>query len=144
MYALTLMHNLWKRLNNALTLGYNWVKMAKSKSVKYHSLSLPVDFIEIVKDFIEENQRYRSVAEFARYAMIEKMEREPDDMTDEQIERMLQRNYPHHSKERLKKIPVKKAKIVDVQPPKKQVVESEEKIKKWIREAVKEAMNKEK
>jgi len=124
--------------------------MAKSKSVKYHSLSLPVDFIEIVKEFIEENQRYRSVAEFARYAMIEKMEREPrnifvsDDMTDEQIERMLQRDYPLHDKQRLKNIPVKKAKIVDVQPPKKQVVESEEKIKKWIREAVKEAMNKEK
>ena len=53
-------------------------KPVKRTPVKYRSLSLPVEFLEIIDEFIKNNQRYRSIAEFARIAMIEKMEREPE------------------------------------------------------------------
>ena len=41
--------------------------------VKYHSLSLPVDFIKEIKEHIKDIPRYRSIADFAKTAMNEKM-----------------------------------------------------------------------
>ena len=41
--------------------------------VKYHSISLPVPFIEEIKKHILEKPEYRSIADFAREALREKM-----------------------------------------------------------------------
>ena len=47
--------------------------LRKRKEYRYHSLSLPVPFIEQVKDHIKDRPQYRSVADFARDAMKERI-----------------------------------------------------------------------
>lgn len=51
--------------------------MKESKNeYKYHSLSVPVPIIEKVKKFIQDKPEYSSVAEFAKFAMKDKMQHE--------------------------------------------------------------------
>ena len=51
--------------------------MGKTKDRgRYQSISLSVDFIEEISDFVKKSNRYKSVADFAREALREKMERE--------------------------------------------------------------------
>ena len=50
--------------------------MNKRRDYKYHSLSIPIPIIEEVKEFIQEKPEFSSVAEFAKFAMKEKMQRD--------------------------------------------------------------------
>jgi len=48
--------------------------MSKTKDrCKYQSVSLPVPFIEEIKKHIENKPHYRSIASFAKQAMINQM-----------------------------------------------------------------------
>lgn len=40
---------------------------------KYQAISLPVEFIEEMKEFVDGNKKYRSIAELARQAIREKI-----------------------------------------------------------------------
>lgn len=60
---------------------HNYIKDVKKmveirKKYKYHSLSMPVYFIDEVKAHIKHRPHYRSVAEYALVAMQEMMKRE--------------------------------------------------------------------
>ena len=51
--------------------------MSKTKERgKYQGVSLPVDLISEVKKFVINNPKYKSIAEFTREALREKMRRE--------------------------------------------------------------------
>jgi len=57
--------------------------MKKSKpSVKYQGISMPIPFIEEIKKFIMKNSKYRSVADFTREAIREKMHREGSEFAE--------------------------------------------------------------
>ena len=52
--------------------------MRKSKpSVKYQGISMPIPFIEKIKGHIKDDDNYRSVADYVRQSVREKMEKEP-------------------------------------------------------------------
>lgn len=48
----------------------------KKPPVSYHGISFPSPFVEQIKKYIENNPQYRSVAEFTKEAVREKMNRE--------------------------------------------------------------------
>jgi metal-responsive CopG/Arc/MetJ family transcriptional regulator len=50
--------------------------MRLKKAVKYHGISLPSPLIEEVKKYIIDRPEYRSVAEFTKEAIREKMRKE--------------------------------------------------------------------
>ena len=62
--------------------------MNKRSDYKYHSLSIPIPIIEDVKEFIQDKPEFSSVAEFAKFAMKEKMQREKENNIEERLSRL--------------------------------------------------------
>jgi len=127
--------------------------MKRSKTaVKYHGISLPTPLIELVKEFIQTKPEYRSVAEFARYAMIEKIQHTPgneffsDVMSDKEIQDSLKMEYPHYSPESREKIKWQRAKITPASQHEKESQDksisslTESQLKKLIQDAIEEKM----
>jgi Arc/MetJ-type ribon-helix-helix transcriptional regulator len=51
--------------------------MAKTKPRgKYQAVSLPYEFVEVIRKHVLNNPKYRSIAEFVKTAIINQLERE--------------------------------------------------------------------
>ncbi len=58
-------------------------KSIKSKKTKYQGVSVPVCLIEEIKDHVKDNPKYRSISEFVRVAILERLK---NDMYNKKLE----------------------------------------------------------